>query len=459
MLKYFPKIFFFILLVNPLSLLGQLEGLNWVVDLTEEILEETDLCERCTWVNPTISFVTLADGEHIFLRYSCSTTESFARMYDLSGNLESECISRNGVSECGFGGNAFTIYTFADTILQLWNCTSGFDCEFALINNIDRKVPITIDDSKCAEGIKTLKVSTEFQTYQWSGGDTSNGPSIEISEGGIYSVTVTDEDDCPFDGRVEVPDISKLEVKIKGPTEFCSGTEVELKTANFKSYKWSNGTTDASTIVSQSGTYELTVTNDQDCEGTASFTIDNFLSLPLEIVGDKPEVFEGNPVAISLDNPQVQSAITTYEWISNGRLSCKDCPETTYFPLIDNELFLTIVDANGCEQQTSFSMLVEPLPLEIFAPNIFKPTSATGNNHFTIHGGANIERIELLTIFDRWGNQVFTKKDFLPNQLTEGWNGRMNGTIAQQDIYLFQSIILFVNGEQKTISGDFLLLR
>ena len=53
------------------------------------------------------SYVRFNAAEYIFLRYSCSTTESFARMYTLDGTLESECVSRNGVSECGFGGNAF----------------------------------------------------------------------------------------------------------------------------------------------------------------------------------------------------------------------------------------------------------------------------------------------------------------------------------------------------------------
>jgi len=461
MLKYLPKIFLFFLWMNPILLFGQLEGLNWIVDLTEEVVEETDLCERCTWVNPTISFVTLAGGEHIFLRYSCSTTESFARMYDLNGNLESECISRNGISECGFGGNAFTIYTFADTILELWNCTTGFDCDFALINGIDRKVPITVDDSRCAEGVKTLQVSNQFQSYEWSGNNimNNNQANLEIREGGVYSVSVTDEDGCEFDGRVEIPDINKLEVNIKGPAQFCDGTEVELRTANFKSYEWSTGGAAATTFANQAGTYQLTVTNEQDCEGTASFALENFETLPLEIIGDSPEVFEGNPVMVSLSNSTDHNSILTYEWTSNSRVECKTCHETTYFPLIDNELTLTIIDINSCEQQATFAMSVKELPLEVYVPNIFTPNSITGNDHFTIHGSASIERIEALTIFDRWGNQVFTKKDILPNQLSEGWNGRTNGTPAPQDIYIFQSIIVFVNGTEKTISGDFLLLR
>ncbi len=460
MLKLLPNIFLFFLLTNPLMLLSQLEGLDWVVDLTEEIIEETDLCERCTWVNPTISFVTLAGGEHIFLRYSCSTTESFARMYDLSGNLESECISRNGVSECGFGGNAFTIYTFADIITPLWNCTSGFDCEFALINNIDRKVPITVDDSRCAEGIKFLKAADVFTTYEWAGNDqTGNTATLEISEGGLYTLTVTDELGCTFDGEIEIPDIDKLVVNIKGPAQFCLGTDVALKTTNFTSYEWSTGDTDETMTTNQAGAYQVTVTNDQDCEGTASFLLENFDPLAVEIVADQTEIFEGNPVNVSVRTSSSTEDFIVEEWISNSRIACKDCLETTYFPRIDNELSVSVIDANGCQSMATFSILVEELPLEVYTPNIFRPNSASENNRFNLYGATNIERIESLSIFDRWGNQVYYTTNLLPNQIGEGWDGQTNGTNAPQGIYLFQFNVLFTNGEQKIIGGDVLLLR
>ena len=44
---------------------------------------------------------------------------------------------------------------------------------FALENNIDLKVPINIDDSRCAEGIKILKAADDFMTYNWAGNNKS----------------------------------------------------------------------------------------------------------------------------------------------------------------------------------------------------------------------------------------------------------------------------------------------
>ncbi len=450
----------FLLLVAPVTGQGQIDEADWIVQLTEEILEETDLCERCIWVNPTLSFVRFNAAEYVFLRYSCSTTESFARMYTLDGTLESECVSRNGISECGFGGNAFTIYTFADTILQLWNCTSGFECEFALENNIDLKVPITVDDSRCTEGIKILTAADDFTTYSWSGnGQTGNQTTLEITKGGLYTLTVTDEIGCTFDGEIDIPDIAKLEVNIKGPAQFCESTDVELKTANFASYQWSTGDTEETMITNQAGTYQVTVTNDQDCEGSASFLLENFDPLSIEIIADQAKVFEGNPVHVSISTSSNTQPFVVEEWRSNSRIVCDNCPETTYFPVIDNELSVSVIDANGCQNMATFSILVEALPLEVYTPNIFRPNSISENNRFNLYGATNIESIESLSIFDRWGNLVYNNTNISPNQIGEGWDGQTDGTDAPQGIYLFQFKVLFTNGEQKIIGGDVLLMR
>ena len=451
---------FFFLLVAQVTGIGQTIKANWVVQLTEEILEETDLCERCNWVNPTLSYVRFNASEYIFLRYSCSTTESFARMYNLDGTVESECVSKNGTSECGFGGNAFTVYTFADTILNLWNCTSGFECEFALENNIDLKVPIAIDDTRCTEGIKILQASDKFETYNWAGNNqTGNNSTIEITEGGTYFLTVTDEMGCRFDGEVIVPDITKLEVSIKGPAKFCLGNTIALKTTNFQSYEWSSGETAASIVANQAGMYQVTVTNDQDCQGTASFLLENFDPLSIEIIANQTKVFEGNPVDISIRASSGNQAFTIEEWTSNSRIDCENCPETTYFPTIDNELMVAVIDENGCSSTATFSILVEELPLSIYGPNIFRLNSSFQNNRFTLYGGTNVERIESLTILDRWGNLVFQKKNFLPNEIETGWNGRINDKIAPQAIYLYQALVKFVNGETKIIAGEVLFLH
>ncbi|MEL6926589.1 MAG: gliding motility-associated C-terminal domain-containing protein, partial [Bacteroidota bacterium] len=74
-------------------------------------------------------------------------------------------------------------------------------------------------------------------------------------------------------------------------------------------------------------------------------------------------------------------------------------------------------------------------------------------------GGINVLQISKLAIFDRWGNLVFEKQNFLPNEQLEGWDGRHKGRMAAQGIYLFQAVVEFSNGKERIFAGDVLLLR
>ena len=446
--------------VCPFLLSAQTYQKDWVIQLAEEIVEETDFCERCTWVNPTLSEVDFGGERYIFLRYSCSSNESFARMYDLEGTVISECLSVSGMNNCGLGGNAFTIYTFADAILPFWNCSTGFECDFATANNLDREVPIMVDDSRCTEGVKILRAADEFVTYNWEGATiVGNESTLEITEGGTYFITVTDDQGCTFDGEIDIPAIDKLSVKIKGTDQFCAGTNTELFTSGFQSYQWSTGSTDSITTVMEAGTYQVTVTDNQNCEGIANFLLDNYEESAIQIIADLPKVTEGNPVTVFVNNSSTNQPFVTYEWTGNGIITCDDCPSTQYFPQVDNLLNVKVLDGNGCATTASFSMIVETLPAAVYIPNIFRPTSALGNDRLTLLGGPNIQIVESLSIFDRWGNQVFLKEQFLPNDPLAGWDGTFNGELANQDVYTFQAIVLFFNNEQKVFAGDVLLIR
>ena len=460
-MKLLNRLVFVIGLSLPITVLSQAPDLGWIVELTEEIVNETDLCERCTWVNPTITKVLSGGGEtYYFLRYSCSTSESFARMYDVNGSIVGECASKNGTSDCGFGFNAFTVYTFADDIQFLWNCTTDFDCEFALENNIERTVPIAIDDSRCVEGIKILRVSEEFSDYNWQGENkTGTQAALVVDTGGTYFVTVADATGCTLEGQVNIPDIQALDVKIKGASTICASTSATLTTTNFQSYQWSTASTEPSIVATQAGIYEVTVTNEQNCQGSASFTLDYFEPIDLSIGTTASTVEEGDSTNVFVETSPNTLPIIAYEWQSELSVACKDCSATSYLPQAGIPIQVSVTDAEGCLHTAMLSIEVKKRPLDLYAPNVFMPNSFGNNSIFTIYGASNVQTIETLTIFDRWGNQVFSNANFPPNQLVAGWDGRSNGQNSVSDVYVFWARALFTNGEKKMIEGDVLLLR
>ena len=58
-----------------------------------------------------------------------------------------------------------------------------------------------------------------------------------------------------------------------------------------------------------------------------------------------------------------------------------------------------------------------------------------------------------MTIFNRWGQKVFTSTD-----VDEGWDGTKNGSPQNADAYLY--ITKFrINGAEETLEGQFSLVR
>ena len=97
---------------------------------------------------------------------------------------------------------------------------------------------------------------------------------------------------------------------------------------------------------------------------------------------------------------------------------------------------------------------------KIFLPNAFSPNFDGYNDRFTLYGSIpNVQSIEQLVIYDRWGNLVFETRDFQPNDPAAGWDGNWNGMAAQPGVYVFLAKVRFLDGVVLNYSGDISLLR
>ncbi len=87
-----------------------------------------------------------------------------------------------------------------------------------------------------------------------------------------------------------------------------------------------------------------------------------------------------------------------------------------------------------------------------YIPTAFAPKSST-DALFGIYGHDPIS-IREMTIYDRWGNSIYNRKNVVSTDLDGKWNGRYkNGNLVQQGVYIY--VINFtVNGADKRILGD-----
>ena len=96
---------------------------------------------------------------------------------------------------------------------------------------------------------------------------------------------------------------------------------------------------------------------------------------------------------------------------------------------------------------------------KVYIPNAFSPNDDNINDVLVIYDHANVKNIKTFRIYDRWGDMVFEKLDFQPNDPAFGWNGKRQNRILQPAVYIYYAEIEFTDGEVLVKKGDITLIK
>ncbi len=126
-------------------------------------------------------------------------------------------------------------------------------------------------------------------------------------------------------------------------------------------------------------------------------------------------------------------------------------PVITYDQAGNYVVTLEIVNEGDCPDAASLDVCILP-PTPIFIPDVFSPND-DGNNDVLYVRGSGIDGMNF-TVFDRWGEQVFTSThpDF-------GWDGRFRGKPMPSGVYVYYLTISLNTGVREVIKGDVTLVR
>jgi gliding motility-associated-like protein len=115
------------------------------------------------------------------------------------------------------------------------------------------------------------------------------------------------------------------------------------------------------------------------------------------------------------------------------------------------------VSASGCDSVHVVELDVRAR--HVYVPNVFKPESAGPNHVFTVYANESLAIVRRLTVYDRWGDLVFERRDLAPNDEQHGWDGRFRGRDLTSGVFVWMAELEFVDGEEALISGDVTVLR
>ncbi len=174
--------------------------------------------------------------------------------------------------------------------------------------------------------------------------------------------------------------------------------------------------------------------------------------IPQVDLGPDKEVFKGETVHLKA---LIHGNYKIISWNTPQNLSCIDCTDPSLVVQQEVILYCLVTNAEACSSIDSIRIRV--IDNKAFVPNVFSPNGDQINDIFTVFGNAS--RIRLLEIFDRWGNRVYSEKDFLPNAISEGWNGRFKDQNCLPGVYVYFAIVAFEKGPDLQFKGTVQLIR
>ena len=199
----------------------------------------------------------------------------------------------------------------------------------------------------CEGNQVTLTAAEGYTNYLWS--NNATGSSLEVTEQSTYIVTATDSNGCAANSQsvfVDVIDSFSPVVNPSGDLTVCPGTEILLVAqAGFANYTWSDQTNGSTLLVSNSGTYSVTVQDSNGCIGVSD-------NINVE-AGELPEASFN---FLQTDGYNVEFTSTsefadTWFWdFGSGNTSNEENPSFEF--LFDNDWPVTLVVSNSCGSDT-----------------------------------------------------------------------------------------------------------
>lgn len=189
-------------------------------------------------------------------------------------------------------------------------------------------------------------------SYTWSNsGGNQNIAFFSPSSSSVYTVSGTSSG-CVGSTLCSVNVYPLPQISINGLNSLCQGQSVLLMANGAATYTWNNGAQGQMITVSPSLTSVYTVagSTSNGCQGSASTTL-TVLPLPNVTVNGPSEICAGSNAQLSA------SGAFSYTW-STGHLN----NSINVSPVQTTVYGLTGIDASGCQNTTSYTLSVNPLP-------------------------------------------------------------------------------------------------
>lgn len=349
------------------------------------------------------------------------------------------------------------------------NCTGASACENVTMNPLP-SINANADNngSILCEGSTVSLEANGASTYTWNGPDgfSQSGSPVDINnltpnQTGWYVVEGTDGNGCTSNDSVFVEIDAQPTANAftnSDDNAFCEGSFAFLQGSGGGTYSWTgpNGFTSSQQnpilpdfTVSKEGYYVLTVTNENGCTDTDSVAVFVNENLELSLLASDTLVCAGESITV------VVSGAENYEWNGPDEFTLNGDEVTIDNFNVDQSGWYYVEGTSefGCSAADSIELGLLDGTDCFFIPEFLSPNGDNMNDTWIITGIENFPNAEV-SIFNRWGNLVFTASPYQNDwigQVNEGVKiGGESGTVPSGTYYY---VIDLKDGETNPFKG------
>jgi len=311
--------------------------------------------------------------------------------------------------------------------------------------------------------------------YAWltNDGNISGNPmqrDIVVTEPGTYQLIVTSrENGCVDSAAIEViraeNELGALEIISRPPDclgestgEISVSTDGGVEPIQYQLIGVDENQTGLFEGLS-AGDYEIVVTDDNGCSQQDTVTLADGQEVEVELSASI-SVDPGDSVILAAtilagDGPFI------YYWDTDTlSFEClnADCSIIRFFPVVSMTVEVVAVSPLDCEAADETQIILRDRG-NLYIPNVFSPNGDGINDFFLPEGGQNVQQIDEMRIFDRWGNLHFEQRNFMPGETSAGWSGRSKGELLSPGVYVYQVKVTYNNEESEHLHGTVTLVR
>ena len=329
-------------------------------------------------------------------------------------------------------------------------------------------VSIGPDSFVCAGSTLMLK-ATGADTYSWLANNTLSctacatpiaAPSVNSS----YIVTGANYFGCKAADTVALEVIKPQTISVTNDT-LCLGENATLEVSGADQYSWSpalyldNASSASPKFHAAKDTtivYTVTGMDRKKCFSDTKILAVKVYPIPhIEILQHDIDLNVGFSVPLTTKG---SADITQWRWEPQSFLSNARVESPVASPRQTITYSCVATNGGSCFARDEVTVHVMCNGANLFVPNTFSPNGDGMNDKFFPHG-TGVFNIRSLRVFNRWGELVYERMNFVANDESAGWNGTYKGAPVASDVYVYMIEVICENDAVIPFKGNVTLLR